>query len=371
VSDDFSADFDYSGGGTNGIWDANYNSAAGAGVFDANISNGGTLTIEVNNVNIGWEGGRSTAPYLATNVPAGQDFTATVKVAAQVNGNWSAAGLIARAQSATDPGTGANNADENYITTTTFRTDPGNADFSTTQMKRIQGGAQAQDSVIPINDPGNEPVPIWVRLERIYGTGYRTWVSTDGTNFQFQSNAIPAAGNPLRDLTLPMEVGLSFMTFGTATSGQAELDDFELDWYDPVAAPGAPTLSGVTDIFVVPGWEIQHLITGDQTGLTWARTPNLSGTDAVIPAQGGQNALLFDPLPGDGSATYFRWTTSNCTTGCDNGDTATVNITGTNAAGQASTAFVLNIHFVPEPASAGLVLLGCFGLIGLVGRRRR
>ena len=70
-----------------------------------------TLTVQDNGVNEhgAGKGHRSTAPFLFTNVPAGQDFTATVKISAQTSGQWSAAGLIARAaNSPTPPGTGAN-----------------------------------------------------------------------------------------------------------------------------------------------------------------------------------------------------------------------------------------------------------------------
>jgi hypothetical protein len=124
VSDDFSAVADFSGGGVSGIWSGSYNmpNLAG-GLFGSNFFATEELTIDDNGVtNVGWEGGRSTAPFLFADVPAGQDFTATVKISGQTSGFWSAAGLIARAaNSPTPPGTGADHTDENFVTMTSLR----------------------------------------------------------------------------------------------------------------------------------------------------------------------------------------------------------------------------------------------------------
>ena len=113
VSDNFNAPHDYQFGDTTGsIWTGmeNIPGLIGVGVFDANSSNAGTLTVEDNGTfdsdgipgngisGIAWEGGRSTAPFLFTDVPPGQDFTATVKVVGQTSGQWSIAGLIAGRQ---------------------------------------------------------------------------------------------------------------------------------------------------------------------------------------------------------------------------------------------------------------------------------
>ena len=68
-------------GGPIGIWDGSWNMAnLAGGSFDSNFTDTNALHIDDNNVtNIGWEGGRSTAPLLWTTVPAGKDFTATIK----------------------------------------------------------------------------------------------------------------------------------------------------------------------------------------------------------------------------------------------------------------------------------------------------
>ena len=102
VTDNFNANANYALGAVSGIWDGSHNMPnLSGGLFNANISNAGVLTVDDNGTfsatGVGWEGSRSTAPFLFRNVPAGQDFTATVKVQPQTSGQWSAAGLIARA----------------------------------------------------------------------------------------------------------------------------------------------------------------------------------------------------------------------------------------------------------------------------------
>ncbi|HEX2473204.1 MAG TPA: hypothetical protein VHK01_00575, partial [Lacipirellulaceae bacterium] len=99
-TDDFNTPNDYQFGDTTGtIWTGmeNVPGLIGSGVFDASTTNPGTLTVAdpgtlefdedpgagTGPPGIGWEGGRSTSPFLFRAVPAGQDFTATVKVSAQ------------------------------------------------------------------------------------------------------------------------------------------------------------------------------------------------------------------------------------------------------------------------------------------------
>ena len=294
------------------------------GLFNANISNTGTMTVEDNGTHVaasgppgvGWENGRSSAPFLYTNVPAGQDFTATVKISAQTSGQWSAAGLIARAaNSPTPPGVGADHTDENFATMYSFRTDAMNANEGNTLMKRIQAlpatPNQPVDANIAINATGTEPLPILVRLERIGGIGYRGWVSTDnGATYQLQSHFVPPAGNALRDPAVGLQVGLGYQNFGTL-AGTAQFDDFVLDTHAPLPAPGAPSLtSSQTSFTVARGTVLQQLIT-DTTGqglLSWVRTPNLPGGDAMLPgAQAGPPSAQV-PVPPP-NASYFRWDT--------------------------------------------------------------
>ena len=150
-TDNFSTFFDYSGGAVGGIWDGSYNmpNLAGGSYFSNMTFVDETLTVQDNgSTNMGWEGTRSSAPFLFTNVPAGQDFTATVKITSQTSGQWSAAGLIARAaNSPTPPGTAANHTDENFVTSTTFRTDAANPNEGNTLQKKIEAGASERQQL--------------------------------------------------------------------------------------------------------------------------------------------------------------------------------------------------------------------------------
>jgi hypothetical protein len=394
VSDNFDTPHDYqfvllpAGGIWNGMENVlNLN----GGVFNASTSNAGTLTVEDNGTfvaasgppGMGWEGGRSTAPFLFTNVPAGQDFTASVKISAQTSGQWSAAGIIARAaNSPTPPGVGADHTDENFVTATTFRTNAGIPDVGTTLNKRIENGAQVNDTQINVNNPSNvpnpvpppdtvsvplNPLPTYVRLERVGGgTAYRTWVSSDGTNWQFQSRVIPTAGNPLADPVVPMQVGLSYMNFGTL-AGTTQFDDFVLDTYAPLEAPGAPNISATQTSFTVPrGTVLTQLITNstaNQGPLNWVRTPNSPGADAVLPgAQGGPPSALTPVPPPNGS--YFRWDTLAPV------GSYMVTVTATHDWGQASNALVLTINIIPEPATMAMAGLAITGLLAMLRRRR-
>jgi hypothetical protein len=382
VMDDFSADANYAFGAVGGIWTGSENMLnLNGGLLNANLSNPGVLTVEDNGTfdadadpmngisGMGWEGGRSTSPFLFTNVPAGQDFTATVKISSQTSGNWSAAGIIARAaNSPTPPGTGANHADENFVTAYSFRTDAANANEGNTLNKRIENGAQVNDNNIAVT-PGTEALPLHVRLERVGGgTAYRTWVSTDGgSTYQFQSRVVPTAGNPLGDPAVPLQVGLSYMNFGTL-AGTAQFDDFVLDTHNPLPAPGAPSISASQTAFTVPrGTEIEQLITNAtsaQGPLSWVRTPNLPGTDAMLPgAQGGPPSALVPATPENGS--YFRWDT----TGVANG-IYMVAITATNDWGQASNTIDLRITIIPEPATLALGAMVAVTIVGFIRRRR-
>jgi hypothetical protein len=387
VTDDFSVPFDYSTGAVNGIWNGSWNMAnLTSGRFNT-TANPGTLTVDDNGqydadgddtngvTGMGWEGGRSSAPLLYTNIPAGQDFTATIKVSAQTNGNWSAAGLIARAaNAATPPGVGTDNNDENAITMFDFRTDPGLPNTATTDMKRLQNGAQSADLSININ-PGDEPLPVILKLERIGGVGYRGWVSTDnGATFQLQSHTIPSSGNPLRDPAVGLQLGPSYMNFGTL-AGTTQFDDFTLDTHAPLAAPGAPVITSPDTALTGPvGTVFNESYNGGQTYIQWsvarsgparpgssATTPPFNGTLTQTISVGAQGPII---PPADGSGTNFSWNSANWNPG-----TYTFTLTGLNDWGQSSTR-TLTVTLTPEPGS--IVLLGlAIGAIVGIGRRRR
>lgn len=427
VTDDFGVDVDYSVfPGVDPVWDGMWNEPAflttpGFGQFQAidgvlrvSTSDGATSPVP----NLGWEGNRSSAPGLYTTVAAGEDFTATVKINSQTSGQWSAAGIIARAPSPTPPGTGTDNADENFATMYSFRTNAGVPDEGITLMKRIQAGAQITDTAIGINStvPANQaPLPLLVRLERVGGgTTYRGYVSTDnGATWQFQSRTRPDAGNLLRDLTSPMEVGLSFMNF-SALAGTVEFDDFRLDTYAPRPAPGAPTLTSAIDITATRG-ELVSLNLADISGLNtevmqWNLIPDAANPAApttatlrVLPAllpgggatavtQGGKPALadaLGDAFPAtfaqDGS-TIFRWNTDvafNPNTAAGQNPTALPpvpwtpgvykwTVRATNDWLEVSNDLTLTITLlVPEPATMGLGGMALAAIVSMARRRRR
>jgi len=253
-TDDFSAVFDYSGGAVdpNNIWSGSYNTAnLSGGLFGANLFANEELYVDDNNVvNVGWEGGRSTAPFLFVDIP-NNNFSSTVKITTQAQGFWSAAGLIVRAKQGTPPGTGTDNDDEHFVTMTSFRTDVRFPEQGTTLMKRIENGAQLDDLLVNVdlqsvmnpdfdpNDPNSpefidvsvSPLPLYLRLERgSFGAmgevGYQGSVSQDGVNWQVQSTVLPTPGSPLLTGN-DLEVGLTYQTYG-GSAGSTTFDDFLL-----------------------------------------------------------------------------------------------------------------------------------------------
>lgn len=243
LTDSFNTQFDYSGGAVQGIWSGSYNTTGltnGVVAASPSFADNGLLVIGYDD-NLGWEGGRSTAPFLFVDVPANNDFVAEVTIQEQTSGFWSDAGIIARAKQGTPPGPAPDNDDENFTFFGSFRTNDANGDAGTTLHKRIEGGAQVQDSNIAILDPEDEPLPLRLRLEKS-GADYIGSVSVDGgATWQVQSTATAAAGTPLAAGMDPIEVGLSFSSFDPALMGAAKFDDFRLEYY-PIPEPGAGSM---------------------------------------------------------------------------------------------------------------------------------
>jgi len=99
-------------------------------------------------------------------------------------------------------------------------------------------------------------------------------------------------------------------------------------------------------------------------------TTNISGTNSlVMPSDGGINVNFTFP---NGSPQLFTWYTLITYTGSDSGGSGLVNWAG-NGYGAAAPVFqdtgagAIQVEFVPEPASIGLLSLGALGLL----RRRR
>ncbi|MEX2317542.1 MAG: PEP-CTERM sorting domain-containing protein [Pirellulales bacterium] len=302
-SDDFNSSVDFASGAL-GTWSTSYNlPALAGGVMNSNTSNAGKLTIEDNYANVqgnntggtppgvanhGWEGNRSTSPVIfkqisggynnlnpytiANGNSGGYDWRVTVKLEAQANGNWSHAGIIARAPSATAPGycvsttgtgTSCNNvvqgsagndhADENFINFThVYRNDGNGVDPATnpflshTSVRRVHRNSANTNLVnnenAPIAAVNQELQGLWLRLVRVNDTvvpgrkryiGYMTREEDGGGNpinwvLQGQQVTLDTAPNPddtmvgniLNNGLVPTEIGLSFMTF---TEGNADL----------------------------------------------------------------------------------------------------------------------------------------------------
>jgi hypothetical protein len=206
--------------------------------------------------NLGWEGGRSNAPFVFKDVSGSEDFTAEVTIGAQTSGQWSDAGIIVRAKQGTPPGIDANNADENFTFFGSFRTTAADPTVGTTLHKRIEAGAQVQDSNIVINAAA-EPLPIRLRLVKT-GADYAGWVSPDnGTTWQLQSTATATDGTGLADSSVDKEVGLSFSNFSGTLLGAARFDNFSL------ALGSGPTFTdNFATTFDYSGGAVQGIWTG-------------------------------------------------------------------------------------------------------------
>lgn len=246
--DDFTTFHDYTDGTVpaGGIWSGIHNATNGSGVggvpeafFQANGQDAfgtpkpGLLFIEDLNggpsgAGVGWEGTRTSAPFLFRDVPATEDFDAKMKIDAQTAGNWSSVGVLARLKGPAvgetiDPG-------ENFVSGTSFRTDAANPDNATILTKRIQNGAQVTDAQTNFTDGSATPTPpVYVRMTK-QGTTFTTQSSLNGSQW-FTETVVQAP--ELGSGTL--EVGLHFQMFG---AGQGEVD---IDWFDLFVGSQPPT----------------------------------------------------------------------------------------------------------------------------------
>jgi hypothetical protein len=242
LQDDFEADWDYSGGAVppGGIWTGTWNHTVSGPPFNT-TTNDGQLTIHdsLNPTGHGWEIDQSDAEFLFVQLPAGSattnnnpgglEFSATVKLTAQNNGNWSWAGIVARQAQGDGPGGpgSAEHANENFYTFGSFlaAVPPGAPDIGSWLRKRVTSGAQAESSgdFLTPDDPGHA-LPLWFRMERrrdatdLTRVRYHFLMSTDGNTFtQVNSNLAPV-GSPFHDNSIPMQVGLSFGFFNNGTN---------------------------------------------------------------------------------------------------------------------------------------------------------
>jgi hypothetical protein len=245
--DEFTTFHDYTSAGgsvpAGGIWTGIHNAANGSGPGGVPVgiiqSNGmdafsnpkpGVLFMEDLNggptgTGIGWEGNRTTAPFIFRDVPASEDFDAKIKINAQTAGNWSSAGVLARVKG---PAVGGAAIDplENFVSATTFRTNTADLTQVNLLTKRIQNGAQVLDANNafgggPAADP--EPLPLWVRLTK-QGTTFTSQSSLNGT--QWFTETVVAAPE-VAPVGGTMEVGLVFQMFG-GSAGEVEIDSYSI-----------------------------------------------------------------------------------------------------------------------------------------------
>jgi hypothetical protein len=210
------------GGVPVGIVQANGMDAFGnpkPGVLFMEDLNGGPL-----GTGIGWEGARTSAPFLFRDVPASEDFDVKIKINAQTAGNWSSAGVLARVKgplpgATTDP-------TENFVSAATFRTNTTDLTQTGFISKHVLNGAQPVDLVSTFGGgPGADPetYPLYVRLTK-QGTTFTTQSSYNGTQW-FTETTVAAPGVAPEGGT--MEVGLTFQMYG-GSAGETEIDWFNL-----------------------------------------------------------------------------------------------------------------------------------------------
>jgi hypothetical protein len=243
---------------------------------------------------LGWEGTRSNSPFLYKDVAGSEDFTAEVTIAAQTSGQWSDAGIIVRAKQGTQPGTGTDHADENFTFFGSFRTAAADPTAGSTLHKRIEAGAQVQDTNVVISAAA-EPLPIRLRLVKT-GADYVGWVSPDnGTTWQMQSTATATAGTGLADPSVVKEVGLSFSNFSATLLGSTRFNNFSL------ALGSGPSFA---DSFSTPFNYSGGAVQGIWTGSYNMANLGAGGSVAVIPEPA---SLLLASMAAAGFAIRRRW----------------------------------------------------------------
>ena len=133
-------------------------------------------------LNAGWEGNKTSAPFLYKEAPADKNFEAVMKINAETAGFWSTTWIMARAQGPT-PGRGPGDeepfADENSVNVGPFRTDEANPNNANLIMQNIVAGAEAETNQNIF--PDGAPVPVWVKLEK-QGPLFTGSMSLDGSN---------------------------------------------------------------------------------------------------------------------------------------------------------------------------------------------
>jgi hypothetical protein len=186
----------------------------------------------------------------------------------------------------------------------------------------------------------------------------------DGVAFAYLSSADFGAGidvaTPVfsEEANLANSFGVGFDTFNNADQGDGGESSVSLHWNNArigsVAIDG--TALGTFENNVVHRASIDIVPTGTGSNVTISVT---NGTDTVTP---------FDNVFVDGLVPYDGRMAFNARTGGANSDQGIDNITLRHWAGGNSPTTTVEYHFIPEPSSVMLLLLG---LVGAISARRR
>jgi hypothetical protein len=303
------AEHDFTGGAVpaGGIWDGVWNETNGgdAGTPAFFVSNGedffgnpkpGVLFMEDlglhpntdGNFGVGWEGNKTSAPFLFRNVPAENNFVATIKINAQTNGQWSYAPIIARHAGPTPGQTQGDDLDpeESFITIGSFHTTAADNE-DTPDIDETLNSSILTQNVINTAETEQNPfagngLPIWVRMTK-QGGQFTPSFSLDGTTFTDQAPMV----NP--ELNVPgemLEVGPSYMTFAGGSGGELEIDFFEIEVSfspPPLFSSWSPIASGLGS----GPWDNANNWVSDVPGAL----PGVEGAERV-------HVTLGDVLPG-------------------------------------------------------------------------
>lgn len=242
------------------------------------------------NSGIGWgDGTQTSAPLLYREVPAENDWEATIKIDNQTNGNWSYGAIVARVAGPI-PGQTPGDPDaegEAYVTVGNFAINADDPLASDILTQNIFDGLE-QDEF----RQGAAAIarPIWIRMTKTGGQ-FAPSFSVDGETFtEYDPDDFPGLQpvvNPQLNVAGTMlQIGPSFMTFVGGAGGEIEIDSFQID----VTLSPTPTMSN---------WTPQA--SGNGSG-DWNSANNwTSDVPGVIPGVGtGQkvHVTLGDVLPG-------------------------------------------------------------------------